>query len=161
MEILNKRIGELRKKKGVTQDELAEYMGVSAQAVSKWENGLSCPDIMALPQLAEYFKVPIDDLFQEENTVRLVPSEERKDPSKLLFRVKVLSAEGDRVKLNLPMPLVKAAVEIGTRLPQVANQDYLKKIDFNQIISWAEEGVVGKLVEVDSAEGDHVEIMVE
>jgi|GEM_PF-6583186 len=43
---LGSRIGEFRKKKGITQDQLAEYIGVSSQAVSKWENDLSCPDIL-------------------------------------------------------------------------------------------------------------------
>ncbi len=161
MDIINKRIGELRRQKGVTQDELAEAMGVSPQAVSKWETGLNCPDIMILPQLAAYFGVFIDDLFREESAVQLVPKEKRKDPSKLIFRINVLSGDGDKVRVNLPVPLIKVALEIGTNLPQVANQEYLQKIDFNQLIALVEEGVIGKLVEVDSADGDHVEIVVE
>lgn len=51
-----------RKEKGVTQDELAEYMGVSKASVSKWETGLSYPDITFLPQLATYFNISIDEL---------------------------------------------------------------------------------------------------
>jgi transcriptional regulator with XRE-family HTH domain len=161
MDIINKRIGELRKKKGVTQDELAEQMGVSPQAVSKWETGLNCPDILILPQLAAFFGVTVDALFHEENEVQLVPKEERKDYSKMIFRINILSGKGDRVRVNLPMPLIKIALEIGTSLPQVANQEALKKIDLNQIVALAEEGVIGRLVEIDSADGDHVEIVVE
>ena len=126
MDIINKRIGELRKKKGVTQDELAEQMGVSPQAVSKWETGLNCPDILILPQLAAFFGVTVDALFHEENEVQLVPKEERKDYSKMIFRINILSGKGDRVRVNLPMPLIKIALEIGTSLPQVANQEALK-----------------------------------
>ena len=59
------------------------------------------------------------------------------------------------------MALIKIALEIGTSLPQVANQEALKKIDLNQIVALAEEGVIGRLVEIDSADGDHVEIVVE
>ena len=47
----------------MTQDELAEYLGISYQAVSKWENGNTMPDITMLPKLATFFGVSIDELF--------------------------------------------------------------------------------------------------
>jgi transcriptional regulator with XRE-family HTH domain len=53
-----------RKEKGVTQDDLAEYMGVSKASVSKWETGQSYPDITFLPQLATYFNISIDELIE-------------------------------------------------------------------------------------------------
>lgn len=53
---------ELRKSKGVTQDEIAKYVGVSAQAVSKWENG-GVPDSELLPKIADFFEVTVDKLF--------------------------------------------------------------------------------------------------
>ncbi len=59
---MGKRIMQLRKEKGYTQEQLAEMMGVSAQAVSKWENDVSCPDISILPQLAEKLGVSTDEL---------------------------------------------------------------------------------------------------
>ncbi|MBQ8292660.1 MAG: helix-turn-helix transcriptional regulator [Bacilli bacterium] len=52
----------LRKEKGLTQEALAEVFGVTSQSVSKWELGLSCPDITVLPEIAEYFQVSIDEL---------------------------------------------------------------------------------------------------
>ncbi len=55
-------VSELRKTKGVTQDELAKYVGVSAQAVSKWENG-GVPDTELLPKIADFFEVSVDRLF--------------------------------------------------------------------------------------------------
>ena len=55
-------IAELRKKKGVTQEGLAKAMGVSAQAVSKWENG-GVPDVELLPAIADFFEVSVDELF--------------------------------------------------------------------------------------------------
>lgn len=51
-----------RKEKGITQDELAGYLGVSKAAISKWETGQSYPDITLLPLLAAYFNISIDDL---------------------------------------------------------------------------------------------------
>ncbi len=57
---------KLRKDKGITQDDLARYIGVSKASVSKWETGQSYPDITFLPQLAAYFNISIDDLMGYE-----------------------------------------------------------------------------------------------
>lgn len=59
---MGKRIAQLRKEKGYTQEQLAELVGVSAQAVSKWENDVSCPDISILPQLSTVLGVTTDEL---------------------------------------------------------------------------------------------------
>lgn len=59
---LGKRIVVNRKRMGMTQDQLAERLGVTAQAISKWENDLSCPDITMLPKLAEIFGITTDEL---------------------------------------------------------------------------------------------------
>ena len=61
-ETLGKRIIANRKRLGMTQDKLAEQLGITAQAVSKWENDQSCPDIAMLPKLAEIFGISIDEL---------------------------------------------------------------------------------------------------
>lgn len=65
---LGRKISELRKKEGLTQEQLANQLGVTFQAVSKWENGASCPDISILPELARIFAVSIDELFGKEDT---------------------------------------------------------------------------------------------
>lgn len=57
-----KVLANKRKQKGITQDELANYIGVSKASVSKWETGQSFPDVTFLPQLAAYFNISIDDL---------------------------------------------------------------------------------------------------
>lgn len=60
------RIGEkirlLRKKNDVTQDKLADHLGVTPQAVSRWESGVCYPDMNYLPSIADYFSVTMDDL---------------------------------------------------------------------------------------------------
>ena len=61
---LGMMIAELRKEKGLTQMELAEKMGVTDKAVSKWERDLSCPDINSLPNLADILGVSVDELMQ-------------------------------------------------------------------------------------------------
>lgn len=56
------KIGVLRKKRNVTQQELGDAIGVSYQTISKWENRVTMPDIGMLPELAEYFHVTVDEL---------------------------------------------------------------------------------------------------
>lgn len=63
---LGKRIAENRKRLKLTQDQLAEQLGITAQAISKWENDLSCPDITMLPKLAEIFGITTDELLGVE-----------------------------------------------------------------------------------------------
>lgn len=60
--VIAEMIKKLRTEKGISQEKLAEQVGVSVQAVSKWENGLSCPDISLLPELGEFFGVTADYL---------------------------------------------------------------------------------------------------
>lgn len=62
---LGKRIADLRKNQNMTQEELSEKLGVSPQAVSKWETGSSCPDITLLPAIAALFGVTIDSLLTD------------------------------------------------------------------------------------------------
>ena len=60
---LGKKIKQLRCRASLTQEQLAERLGISAQSVSKWENAVVMPDVTLLPLIAETFGVSIDDLF--------------------------------------------------------------------------------------------------
>ncbi len=60
---LGDNIATLRRAVGMTQEMLADRLGVSSQAVSKWERRLACPDVSLLPVMAEIFGVTIDELF--------------------------------------------------------------------------------------------------
>ena len=62
VQTIGMQIAKLRKEKNITQEELAKNLDVSAQAVSKWENG-GAPDLELLPKIADYFGVSIDYLF--------------------------------------------------------------------------------------------------
>lgn len=66
---LGTMIAELRKQQGMTQLELAEKMGVTDKAVSKWERDLSCPDINSIPNLAEILGVSVEELMQSKKEV--------------------------------------------------------------------------------------------
>jgi len=62
---MGSRIAALRKENNLTQAQLAEKVGVTDKAVSKWERNLSCPDIDLLPRLSEIFGVTTDELLQK------------------------------------------------------------------------------------------------
>lgn len=157
------RIASLRKEKGITQEEMAEKLGVTPQAVSKWENDISYPDILLLPKIAEMLGVTVDELLSGENKkeTRILPKEQRKNIDDMMFRIYVNSSDGDKVRVNLPMPLIKLGLEMGLKMPQVSGNSALQNIDFEQLIRLVESGVIGKLVEVESADGDIVDIVVE
>lgn len=163
-ETIGNRISRLRKEKGMSQEVLAEKIGVSSQAVSKWENDQSCPDISLLPQLAKLLDVTVDELLTgNTNEVRMVPKGQRKSLEELTLRVRVLSADGDKVKVNLPMTLVKVGLEMGVEMTpnNAKGMDSMKNLDLKQIIDLVEQGALGKLVEIESADGDIVEVVVE
>lgn len=65
---ISEKIREARKVQNLSQEDLAEEIGISVQAVSKWECGQSCPDIMYLPQIADYLGVSLDYLLREETS---------------------------------------------------------------------------------------------
>ena len=67
---INEQIAFLRKQKGLTQEELANALGVTNQAVSKWESAQCCPDIQLLPDIADYFGVSIDELMGHDTIVQ-------------------------------------------------------------------------------------------
>ncbi len=76
---LGKKIRQLRFKAGLTQEQLAEKLGIGPQSVSKWENAVAMPDITTLPLLSEIFGVTIDDLFDLTAEQRLNRVENRMD----------------------------------------------------------------------------------
>lgn len=78
---LGMMISSLRKENGMTQSELAEKMGVTDKAVSKWERDLSYPDVNSIPKLAEVFGVSVDELMQSRTESQ---HEEKKDITPLI-----------------------------------------------------------------------------
>ena len=162
---IGKRIAALRREKNLKQDDLAQMLEVSPQAVSKWENDQTCPDISLLPKLAKILGVSVDELLSGKQelqpVVTLVPEDQRKDIKDMMLRIVVDSADGDKVRVNLPMALVQLAMEMGMEMPQVSGNDALKDIDWAQVMELVRHGAMGNLVEVESADGDIVRIFVE
>ena len=168
METLGKRIAHLRRERELKQDELAAKLDVSPQAVSKWENDQTCPDITALPKLSEILGVTVDELLtgkKEEAlpAVRMLPPAERKDINDMILRIIAEDGNGNKARLNLPMGLVSVVLEAGFELPNMEGCPTidLKSIDFNRVMTLAHQGFVGNLVEAESADGGIIRVFVE
>ncbi len=71
MKLAGKTIAALRKKNGYTQEALADKMGISPQAVSKWETGLGLPEVSLLIELSDLFRVSIDSILQPRKLERI------------------------------------------------------------------------------------------
>ena len=81
---IGNKIKTLRKQRGITQEQLADSIGISFQAVSKWENNQSCPDISVLPDLADVFGISVDELLGKGGAAReaeVVDPDEEKEES--------------------------------------------------------------------------------
>lgn len=163
MNSLGERIASYRKKINLTQENLAEKCSVTPQAVSKWENDIAAPDIMLVPVLSKLFNITCDELLgvQKRETIAIDP--ELIDTNKLLLKIKVSSGKGDKVNINLPLSIAEIMLKSGVinSISTDKNSDWINNIDFNQIFILVRSGAIGKLVEVQSANGDNVEIWVE
>lgn len=159
---LGKRIAQLRRKKNLRQEDLANALGVSTQAVSKWENDQSCPDISLLPKLAKLLGVTVDTLLtgEEKPAAVLKSAAERKDLADMMLRIVVDSADGEKVRVNIPMMLVQVAIDTGMNMSTVSGSGAMKNVDWAQILSLVQSGVMGNLMEIEDGK-DIVRIFVE
>lgn len=151
---IGKRIAAKRKEKQMTQEALAERMGVTPQAVSRWENDQTCPDITILPQLAHELGMTVDELLsgKTESLTRIVPRTQDHDIKDMLLHIIVEEQKGETVRINIPMSLVQVAFEMGVEVPQVSTSKALSSIDFKKIMELVEQGVIGRLLEIETGD---------
>lgn len=95
---LGSNIRMLRQRKGMTQEQVSAYLGVSYQAVSKWETGANTPDISLLPALATLFDVPIDTLFSLDT----LPPQEGLFPQEDDDVIRIIQMRGKRLLAVTP-----------------------------------------------------------
>lgn len=166
---LGQRIAKLRKAQGLTQEVLAESLSVTAQAVSKWENDLSCPDIMTLPRLAHYLEVSVDTLLTGEMpAVPGVPATPARNPEELIVRIAITESDGNRFNVNLPFTVFRLGARYGmititwgeNEITAEQKASRLAGLDFNTMVQMIESGVTGKLLELDD-DGDRLVIWTE
>ena len=163
---LGKRIQAARKRLGMTQEQLAEKLGVSGQAVSKWESDISCPDITALPTLADIFGLSVDELLRgqqtkTENMQLIKDTGKNLDEMFLRLYVNVDESEGEgesekvNVKVSIPMPILNALLSSGLDMKQIISMqgagDAIKNanIDFDSILRLIDAGFCGLLMNID------------
>ena len=79
--MLSEKIYTLRRKSGLSQEQLAEKIGVSRQAISKWEGGLSTPELDKLKALSAFFQISIDELTGEQEAIGSSAGAEHKPPA--------------------------------------------------------------------------------
>ncbi|MBR6526056.1 MAG: helix-turn-helix transcriptional regulator [Clostridia bacterium] len=167
-ETLGARISNLRKEKKLTQEALAEKLNVSPQAISKWENDQSCPDIMLLPTLAQLLGVSTDVLLSGEKkpAMQVLPPEERKKFEDMQLRIYVFEDGEEEARISIPLMLCKIMLENGLTLDTVMNGksqgvNAVKSVDLQHLITLVENGCIGTLVEVDATDGVYVRVCVE
>ena len=91
---IGNKIRELRRRDGLTQDTLAETLGVTAQAVSRWESGGSYPDMEIVPMIANYFGITIDELFGYDD-------ERAKRIDELAEKIEFMNFQNNGVDINI------------------------------------------------------------
>lgn len=178
---LGEKLNLMRKNAGFTQEEIAVRLGVSPQAVSKWENDLSCPDIMLLPEIAKLYGKTVDELLStdEVNIEASVIEDEKSESNtdikedfsknntgngKMFLKVNVVSQNGDNINVKLPVTLLESVKgllgNIKINNEAVGGLD-LSKIDFDMIFDLVDSGVMGEIVNVVSQNGDVIKVYAE
>lgn len=187
-ETLGRRIARLRLTHGMTQERLATELGVTPQAVSKWENDLSAPDIMLLPALARALDVTVDELL-EGKTEREAEKDEkdaeafagpepesrpesepkgmfepepkhavRSDDRPRTLHICVREGSDDPVDVRIPIGMATFAVRGGMRIPGVSGM--LGDLDDDFLSRALGGGERGTILEVNDGD-DHVTITLE
>ena len=150
---IGQNIAYYRKQAGYTQEELAEKMNVTAQAVSKWENDLSYPDLECVGRLARVLDTTVESIVTGEPAeARVRLSDEQKTQGKILKITVHNRAEGGfSVTVRFPLELVLRAAEDGT-LGELLGEDAVSGVTAG--ISAMKSGTVGTIVDVRSDEQD-------
>lgn len=167
---LGNNISERRKAMGLTQEELASKLGVSAQAVSKWENNLSCPDISLLPDISKLFSISVDELLGASDTKTKEDVSEAEIPhsqpeftyeepvhtgkkaSKLIISTE---RNGKSSKVKFPLGIVRFGLNIGGIFGGLSGEQA------NAVENAIKTGLMGEILSVDGENGEKVIISLE
>ena len=103
----------------------------------------------------------LDSSKEKDNNVEVIVPKYKTDPKNLQLKIRILSADGDKVNVNLPLKFAKAALKSGSFKINGMDKGVMDQIDIDAILQMAEEGQLGELVDITSADGDIVKIMVE
>ncbi len=162
MKTIGQNIAFYRKEKNVTQEKLAEICSVTPQAVSKWENDVSCPDVTLLKTIAKTFGISVDQLLDDGESP-ITRLDTTTDFSKKFIKIRVVS-DSEKVNVNLPLSLLELLLKsdgLANSISIGGKNNLFKTIDFKQVFELVSLGVMGKLVEVEDSSGEKVEVWIE
>jgi transcriptional regulator with XRE-family HTH domain len=140
----NEKLQELRKKKGLTQDELAKSLYVSRTAISKWESGRGYPSIDSLKAIAKFFSVTVDELLSSEQILSIAEEDGKKCRARLKDLMFALLDISALLLLFLPL-FADRSTEIIRSVSLLSlsyTQPYLKISYFAAIIATVATGVL-------------------
>ena len=172
-ETLGSRIAKKRKALNLTQEEFSQLLGVTAQAVSKWENDASCPDIMLLPEISKVLGVSIDELMgvktgkhndeaekiEAENVTEFIDEKRSKaDIAKLKFRINIIDNRNKPVRIALPMPFVMRMANMGVKISGVLGTSAINDSQLEQILELVRNGVEGEIFDLTTDDGTNIKI---
>ena len=145
MNTIGQNIAYFRKQKNMTQEELAEKMSVTAQAISKWECDTSYPDIITVRALSKTLGVSVTELLEGISTLPQFKDAPQEIIDRRIVRIEV-QTEGTKIVTRFPVPAMKKAIENGT-LEGLLDDDFEKVAS---ILGMIDEGMTGRLVDVNT-----------
>lgn len=150
MNTIGQNIAELRKKKGLTQEELAEKMCVTAQAVSKWERDASYPDVTALSELAKVLGVSVAAIIEGEQSVPKLKEAAADAIARrvLVIKFHMMGPANMDMKVQFPVTALKKMMDNGMLLQMIGEEDYPQVS--SMLESAVETGCVGPIMSVDN-----------
>lgn len=155
---LGERLSAARKNKGLTQDDFAKYLDVTPQAVSKWENNLSCPDIMLLPKISEILGLGLEELLTGERKTEEKQKAAVPDNTKLRLRIKISPPGKKPTNITVPTALVKRVAKIGNGISGILGNTALSSSQLEEILQLTEEGATGEILNIEAEDGTIITI---
>lgn len=163
---IGSRIAQARKALGYTQEEFSQMLDVTAQAVSKWENDVSCPDIQLLPKIADILGMTTDELLTGKKTQ---PKEEKQtaeqtvniDTSNLKININVIKPGQNPVNVSLPLSMIKKFAKIGNGISGILGNGSIDGIQLDEILTLVENGATGEILNVVADDNTNVSITIQ
>lgn len=144
--MLSERIYRLRRKSGLSQEQLAEKIGVSRQAISKWESGTSTPELEKLLALSECFNITLDDLIKGETI-----NQDTKEPAPEVREIE--APKGIEMKVGISLCLIGAICLILFGVMMVMSPSATEQLNAASTITLSGSGVLLILCVVSMAVG--------
>ncbi len=160
---LGARISAGRKRLGYTQEEFSEKLGVTPQAVSKWENDASCPDIQLLPEIAKIFGISVDELLtgKAANTDNPVKAEKPVDTSKLKFCINITKPNQKPFVMSLPFAAAKNFTRIGNSISGIMGNGSISSSQLEEILQLVENGATGEVFKLEAEDNTVIRFVIE